>query len=199
MKKLQRIKTCFIMVVLCLACYSGYAQVARFGIRAGANLANIKGDQDDDNEVKFGIHLGPYAKIPVNDYLDFVPELLFSMKGAQSSDNSNYKILLNYLDIPVIINLHHFHKFYFEFGPTVGILLSAKSKAGGTTVDVKNSFKGSDLGILAGIGYEINHTYGIGLRYQLGVTNIYKTDVVENHNTNIMITLSYTFNRKHAE
>jgi len=63
-----------------------------------------------------------------------------------------------------------------EFGPQVGILTSAKvnGTSSGSTVDVdaKQFYKSSDFGINFGAGYEITEKISIGIRYNLGLSNI---------------------------
>ena len=61
-----------------------------FGIRAGVNFQNINGEdeqgRDLDNKLKTGFHVGVNAEIPVAPEFYLQPGVLFSTKGAKTSN-----------------------------------------------------------------------------------------------------------------
>ena len=61
---------------------------------------------------------------------------------------------------------------FFELGPQLGFLASAKEKVGGTSYENKVAFNTVDFGYAAGLGYQSGSGLGIGLRYNGGFTSI---------------------------
>lgn len=98
-------KTFVKVLVLVLLAVAGatvaQAQI-KYGPMLGANLANIKGDFDDDNAMKFGMHIGGVVDIGISDNFSIMPGVLFSMKGTQSDEDSKYKLNANYIEVPVL-------------------------------------------------------------------------------------------------
>ena len=93
-------------------------QMPSFGVKAGVNIASITGDDVDELSSRTGIHLGLIAEFGMTDILAIRPELNFSMQGADISEpgfDGNFK--LNYLNIPVMLQVDIADGFYFEAGP----------------------------------------------------------------------------------
>lgn len=91
--------------------------------------------------------------------------------------------------------------FFFEAGPQVGFLLAAKSEIGSTSIDAKQAFKSVDFGYLAGLGYQLKHGLGIGLRYNGAFTNAYKPTMLgpitfqqRTRNSAFQLYATYSFN-----
>lgn len=189
-------KTICLSLILAAVSFTSFAQI-RLGARAGLNLARISGDKDDDNAMKLGMHLGLMAHIPIKGRLCFQPEILFSMKGTQSKEESDYKLHLNYIDIPLLLNYRIENGIYFEGGLTVGGLISAKEKYKGDSDDIKDFFKGSDVGAAIGAGYRASNGFSAGVRYQAGVSNIADDDDFTSHNNVLMFTLGFLFGEEH--
>ena len=53
----------------------------------------------------------------------------------------------------------------------MGFLVGAKNETGSASLDVKNRYKAVDFGYLAGLGYQLKHGLGVGLRYNGAFTN----------------------------
>src|SRR6478735_2694196 len=78
----------------------------KIGVKAGANFSNFVIDEVEDKNVKAGLNLGLFAKIPVSQGVSIQPELLYSSKGAKVSYNNpllggEYRFNMNYLELPV--------------------------------------------------------------------------------------------------
>jgi hypothetical protein len=164
-------------VILSLALAVGISATAsaqaRIGLKAGGSLTNITGADAGDSDNKFGFHGGLVANFAFGDALALQPEVLFSMKGAQNPDDSKDKLNLNYIDIPVMLQ-YNADGLFFEAGPQLGILASAKSTDGTNDSDVKEGFKTIDFGYAVGLGYKLESGPMIGLRYNGGIANIPK-------------------------
>jgi hypothetical protein len=144
---------------------------ARFGIKAGASLTNFTGKNVDGSANKFGFNGGVVANFGISDMFSVQPEVLYSMKGAKA-DGSDDRINLNYIDVPILAKIATGETgLFFELGPQVGFLASAKAKDNNVSQDVKDSFKSVDFGYAAGVGFQVSSSAMIGLRYNGGFTN----------------------------
>ncbi|WP_460615145.1 porin family protein [Hymenobacter seoulensis] len=178
------------------------AQNVRFGVKAGASLTNLEGDNAGLNGNKFGFHGGLLTNIGINDAFSVQPELLYSQKGSKYTVNGNDVInRFNYVDLPVMFRVNA-GGLFFEAGPQLGFLASAKREIGSTSVDIKDGYNTIDFGYAAGLGYQLSSGPGIGLRYNGGLTNIPQKNTVGNvttqakiHNTAFQLYLSYVLGR----
>ena len=147
------------------------AQV-RLGPIAGVNFANLNGDDDSHNAMKLGFHLGGLASIHITNNLLFEPQVLFSMKGSQDSDDSKIKTNLNYIDVPFLIKYRFNNGINLFAGPDFALLLSAKVDNGNETIDIKDNVKSIDFGFNFGAGYEFENGLGFSLKYNMGLANV---------------------------
>lgn len=101
-----------IVVFLVLSGTHSFAQI--FGVKAGLNLSNLLmkygGETNNDLKMIPGFHIGPSVEFPINDMFSFESGLLFTTKGAMSSEKETYngdsfeykeKVTLLYFDIPL--------------------------------------------------------------------------------------------------
>ncbi len=85
--------------------------------------------------------------------------------------------------------------FGLEAGSQIGLLMSVKLKAaGGRSEDIKDELISTDFGFNLGAGYDVAANINIGLRYSLGLSNIWKDsgDFKINSNT-IAFAVGYKF------
>ncbi len=140
------------------------------GLKAGASLTNFTGADAQGYDNRFGFHAGIFANIGINSLFAFQPELLYSQKGANYSGYSDRSLRLHYIDVPLAFHVNT-GGLFFEAGPQVGFLVGAKYQNGSATVDAKDSYNSVDFGYLFGLGYQLKHGLGVGLRYNGGFTN----------------------------
>ncbi|WP_310394866.1 porin family protein [Hymenobacter sp.] len=184
---------------------SAQAQDIRLGLRAGANYSNLAGNvknQDTYNN-KAGFLGGVLLNVPVTSdgFFSVQPEVLYSQKGFENKPteftgllgakqkregNVNY----NYLDVPVLLKVNA-GGFVAEAGPQYSYLLGANDETrttttpalGGapTTTEAQNKrdlsgLNRSELGYLAGIGYEASNGLSLSLRYTGALSDFVKSD-----------------------
>lgn len=156
--------------------YRGRGGNVSLGLKAGASLTNFTGaDANFDN--RFGFHAGVFANIGFAKLFAFQPELIYSQKGAHLPGSTDAGYRLHYVDVPLAFHVNT-DGFFFEAGPQVGVLVAAQAQNGSVSADFKNNYKDVDFGYLAGLGYQLKHGLGVGLRYNGAFTNVYKSTVV---------------------
>jgi Outer membrane protein beta-barrel domain len=167
-------KAAFIIIAFVCSTTNTIAQLS-FGPKAGLNRYALTGD---DQSYLNALHAGGFVQIPVSRVFAVQPELLFSAEGNEFEEN-NVKSgqYLGYINIPVMLRATSKGGFYAEAGPQFGFLLSAKNKESASPdADIKKFFKGTNLSVSAGAGYEFKMGLGIGARYNVGLSNLLKDD-----------------------
>lgn len=158
--------------------YRGRGGSVSLGIKAGASLTNFVGeDAKNGFDNRFGFHAGIFANIGFAKLFAFQPELIYSQKGAHLAGNNDAGYRLHYVDVPLAFHVNT-DGFFFEAGPQVGVLVAAQAQNGSTSADFKNNYKDVDFGYLAGLGYQMKHGLGVGLRYNGAFTNVYKSTTI---------------------
>lgn len=196
-------KTIFAAAALIAVAFSAQAQDIKFGVKAGANFSNFSGDAEDAN-IRTGFHVGGLAEFKFGNFA-IQPELLYSTAGAKTKYNDgfdNYDVTakLSYITIPVAAKYFIIDGFSIQAGPQFAFRASAKGKveSGGVSVeaDMKDEYKGFDLGIFGGVGYELNSGLLFSARYVQGVSNITDgegSSEFKVQNTNIQLSVGYKF------
>ena len=163
-----------VLILIAGASFATANAQVQFGVKAGANLSNITGNDQSGNSALIGLNAGVFAKVPISGAFSFAPEVLYSGKGAKNTQAGvEYTLRENYLDVPLLFKWQHVSGFNVVTGPQVGFLLSANIKAQGQSEDVKSSFKSTEFAWDFGVGYEIPKCpVGIEFRYNLGLSNI---------------------------
>lgn len=140
------------------------------GLKGGLNVATLSTASSNSNiDPRISINLGGLAHIHVSKEFAVQPELLFSGQGYKGVD---YKVNLDYLQLPVLLQYMIGTGFRIETGPQFGALVSAKYKAGNFTTDIKNGYKTVDFAWVLGAGYLTSSGFGIDARYNLGLAKI---------------------------
>ena len=173
-------KKIILVLFTTISIFSVKAQI-KFGIKAGLNIANLKTAGlafGTSTSSKADFNGGVMAEMPFSPKLYLQPELLYSGQGLSFSDPvSTGKASYGYLNLPVLLKYQHTSGFFAETGPQFGLLLSAKIKGSGYSVDTKSHTQSTDFSWAFGLGYKLqNIPAGIDIRYNLGLTNMDKDD-----------------------
>lgn len=180
------------------------AQGIKYGVKAGTSLTNFSGSDSDGFKAKFGFNGGVLANFAFSDMFSVQPEVLFSMKGAKSEANTDERVNLSYIDVPVLVKVATGATgLFFELGPQVGFLATAKNKDSNSSDNVKDYFKTVDFGYAAGLGFQAASGPMIGLRYNGAFTNAFKDTSVfgssyalKAKNSAFQLYVGYTFGGK---
>ncbi|CEJ69414.1 hypothetical protein BN1195_01712 [Chryseobacterium oranimense G311] len=202
-------------------------QPIRFGIKAGGNSSYFSEQKLSLNNQKIGFHAGVLVNIPLSQKFSLQPEVLYNQLGARnvisSTDittgdtniktKSDYKTTMNYISVPLMVQMRPTERFYVEAGPEFSYFINGKNSGnstistttGGvtTTQSVTNSedinkddINKFNLGLGLGLGYDITDNIGINARYINSLTDMrnHKPEGTEplNHRT-FQLGLNYKF------
>ena len=115
----------------------------KYGIKVGANIANISSIPNDgvkniDNTALIGVNGGFYMEIALNDKWYINPELIYTQKGASFTyeythdyevdqrdvHNTTHELKLAYIELNPTISYKASDKLSLNFGPSVSFLIT---------------------------------------------------------------------------
>ena len=194
----------------------------RIGLKAGVTYSNLSGDLENEDlyQNKFGFTGGLTANFDLSGdgFLTLQPELLYTQKGYQYSDEkytdafgNDIKVKgdvnFNYLDLPVLLRINA-GGLFFEGGPQVSYLLGVRDnsefKINDESYEETEAIDKDDLseienGYAAVIGYQLNNVLSLGVRYNGSINALAKEDNDELTNARhsvVMATIGFTLPRK---
>ena len=170
------------------------AQHVEFGVKGGLNESKFSNADGSDYKFNPSFHLGVLAHVHLNKMFAVQPELVYSVQGTKfKTGNENFKYNLNYINIPVLLQLMTENGFRFETGPQVGFLASANAKSGNESDDIKNNFKSTAISWAFGVGYITASKLGFDARYNAGLTDIAKSNEINVKNSVLQVGIFYQF------
>ena len=144
-----------------------------FGAKAGVNVASIGGDAylgggfgSFGSRVSF--HVGGLVEVPITEKISVQPEVLYSSQGSNWDFTGAGDIKLDYINFPIMGKYHIIEGLSGELGPVIGVLIKADQSG----VDVKDSYKSTDIAIGIGATYRLPMGVFFSLRYNKGITDI---------------------------
>lgn len=160
----------FMAAVLFSAAVMAQNDRTNFGLKAGVNLAKLNVEDYNETEMKLGMHAGVLAHIHLTPNIGLQPELVYSTQGTK--DEGDVKWLLDYVNVPVMVQYMFNNGFRIETGPQIGFLTRAKVESDGEELDIKDDLKKTDVSWGFGLNYLSTSGIGVGARYNLGLTDI---------------------------
>ncbi|WP_415327243.1 porin family protein [Chryseobacterium sp. MMS23-Vi53] len=201
-----------------------------FGIKGGANASQFSEQQLSAKNQKIGFNAGAFVNIPLSKKFAIQPEVLYNQLGSKqvlnikevtgaSSDiktKNDYTTYLNYISVPLMLQMKPVDNFYIEAGPEFSYFLNGKNKgettitttSGSTTTTQtasysqsidKDDIKKFNVGFGLGLGYYFTKNLGINARYVNSLTHIANNsglaDANKDINTNrvFQLGLNYKF------
>ncbi|PUZ30231.1 Outer membrane protein beta-barrel domain-containing protein [Chitinophaga costaii] len=177
-------KLVFAIVLLVFSSVSivkGQTGFFKWGFKVGANLGKLDGT-GYNNAFKLGYHLGGFAQVNFIKGFGVQGELIFSQSTTRTVDNfrevyngenlqsdaDGKKINLNYLSIPIMVNIPlGTPRIKLQVGPQYSILVSGRNviKASG------DAFKTGDFGVVGGLWFQLP-IINISARYVVGLSDM---------------------------
>lgn len=167
--------TCLIVLFSATSAQSAYSQ-SKWGIEAGVNFSNIKGDDaPEDLNSRSGLLLAAYYQYSFKKApLIFQPEILYTQKGFEFDNENTAK--LNYVAATGLIGYYYPLKKkvapFLKAGPYVGYNIIAKEKTRRGDEDIDN-IEELDAGFIIRAGVQIER-FEVGARFSRGLTNVFE-------------------------
>lgn len=190
MKKYNLLLFCFLILTHIAA-----AQDVEWGVKGGMNISTL-GKSDLGRVARIGYHLGGTAEFITTPFFSLQTELVYSLQGAALDNSRQVYLNYHYLNIPFFAKAYFYEDAAFEIGAQYGFLLKAVDKNEYYTEDHTDEVNKSDFSIVFGLAYKLNEKFSFGLRFNLGITNTAKQDIIyEQRYTNrvIQISIGYIF------
>jgi hypothetical protein len=125
----------------------------RFGLKVGANYANVY-DERGENFVadpKIGVAGGAFMYIPIVRFIGFQPEVLYAQKGFRgsgSADGGNYTLVrtTSHIDVPLMLALR-LPVVTFVAGPQYSFLVHQRDNftSNNMSINIEQQFENNDL------------------------------------------------------
>ena len=172
----KRLIPFFVFVILSTAGIAqGNVPAFQLGIKGGVNMTKIDGKSFAD-EFNAGYQAGAFAILKLSNHVQLQPEVLFNQFATKVDtafndvfNTHNLKgVKLNYMSIPLILNLTPAKFISFQVGPQFGILLD---KHKNLFENGKDAFSGGDFSLLGGVQLNLG-AFKVSGRYVVGLTNI---------------------------
>ena len=126
----------------------------QIGAKFGVNLSNVYDEEGQDfvADSKFGFAGGVFFRLPLNEFVGFQPEVLFTQKGFIGSGrmfNSTYSITRtsNFIDVPLLLSAKPFGFLTVVAGPQFSYLIKQSNvfKNGTTTILQEQEFDNDNV------------------------------------------------------
>jgi hypothetical protein len=179
---------------LCALAGSAFAQDIKLGLKVGPTLSTASGKDNGNASYLVGVNGGVTANFAFTDMFSVQPELLYSMKGYKYDNTTKGKVTHHYVDIPILLRIDADGPF-FEVGPQFGLLVNATQKPDASSAfERTDEYNKTDVGYVAGVGYQADNGLSLGFRYNGGITKLYKAGPVQEiRNSAFMLQLGYRF------
>lgn len=181
LKKTTYMKKLLLLLFLATAGIT-HAQFIQFGVKGGANFANIKSDKIDYSN-RTSYHVGALIEIRVFQNMSFQPELLYSVQGAEQSGKPT--IDLKYVNVPMMLKFYLIsNKLSIEAGPQFGFLVDN---------NLNNTYEAQEFDFSAGGGVAVDLTKSLFIqaRYMVGMSELSKKAEAKNSVFQISLGLKF--------
>jgi hypothetical protein len=160
-----------------------------YGVSAGVNFSNLVQGSNDGLNMVTGFHFMGFGEYRFSEKFSIQPGVAYSRQGTKTDNiyvpefntTTKFKMILDYVNIPILVKYYVAGGFSVEAGPQLGILTSAKAtdivvdgQSSSEDVDIKDMFKGTDLALDLGASYDFQNGLLVGGRYNVGLTDVAK-------------------------
>ena len=153
------------------------------GFKAGLNVSDLRGENDEDIVTRNGINAGVFVELDLLGPINIQAEAIYSQKGANSGEGDNeLSTCISYIEIPLLARFGiplapPLVSSSFFAGPALGFKTGETTEYNGETLEGStDSFKSSDIGAVVGASMSFSALGAaavfIDLRYTLGLSNV---------------------------
>lgn len=168
---------CFCIVALLLILVGSWlssasAQDFHAGIRFGVTATQVDGDNLSGFD-KAGLTAGLFVSRKLSEKIDVCMELVYIQKGSRKPvnkvDNSFYRMRLNYVEVPLLLQYQIKPLWYLEAGAAMGVLVFSQEDYQLGIIEGLPAFKKLELAGLAGVHYRATENWQLGARYSYSI------------------------------
>jgi Outer membrane protein beta-barrel domain len=198
-------RLCVIPLAVLLLVASGTTASAQgFGVTAGANFADISGDDIEGSDVdsRTAFVGGVFYEHKLGTSISIRPELLYSMKGGTNTLAQDVTWQNDYIQVPVLLKYSFgsgaTHPFILA-GPAIAFNVNCKFTDGSDEASCDDIFgddavSSTDFSGILGLGVQWN-ALDINVRYDLGFTNVLEDVDATNKTISILVGYNFTMPR----
>ncbi|MBF9221780.1 porin family protein [Hymenobacter ruricola] len=166
-------KTLTTLALLLGAAGAAQAQHApSFGLTAAYGRDRILSNNQYTSVSHSAYQAGLTADFGLSDNLSFHPEVLYSMRYFDTSNDEDLNRDVTSIDVPLLAR-YRVGGLFFEAGPEVGFPIKAVNEDADNVKDELNSVV---LNYVAGVGYRFGKGPSLGVRYDGGASNVFKSN-----------------------
>lgn len=182
MKKIHLLAAFLLGVVFSINAQTNTTPKSNGGIKGGYNLAAVSYDGQGETEQRHSFHVGVYGEQFLSDGFSIQPELLYSQQGyVITNSNGTLTQKLNYINFPLMLKAYPSQNFFLEVGPQIGLAISHKEEYEGLfTSSQEYNPNNFDWGFNFGGGIKTNSGISLGVRYHLGMGDLYDQGKAQN-------------------
>ncbi len=211
MKSNNSFNAIFVLSLFFLLIFSnleGFSQNIKGGLIAGFNATQVDGDEVFGYH-KFGLNTGATAIIPINKVFSISIETLYNQKGSyqrpiynDTVKSGEYKLKLNYLDVPVLFHYEDKGVINFGTGFSWGRLVEFAEWEHGKRINWETQtgpYKSADINWIFDVQLRMKKNFRFDFRYAYSVgkirTRTFLTgDTRKQFNNLLSFRLIYVFN-----
>lgn len=154
-----------ITALLALCALTGQAQAPRvtLGIKGGSAFSSGIGADARDSRLLLGGSGGGLVRVPLLREFALQAEVQYQQRGDNSTNTGTaigYR--LGYVAVPLLLHYHRSDGLFFEAGATLSRQLTATPNAEYPPVVGKPVLRSSDVGFMAGLGYQDTSGVAVG-------------------------------------
>ncbi|WP_248722241.1 porin family protein [Seonamhaeicola sp. ML3] len=148
------------------------------GLKLGYNLAAVSYDGETETGQRNGFHAGLYGESFLSEVVALQIEFLYSQQGYEIEDNgSTFTQKLDYINLPLSLKIYPNSNFFLEAGPQIGLAINHKEEfdSGFGLFNTSQEFDPEkfDWGVNFGGGFKTDSGVSLGVRYHLGMGDVY--------------------------
>jgi hypothetical protein len=185
-------KIIFFVLIATILTTATNAQSLDLGLKVGVNADKVDGGSFS-NGFNAGFQVGGFLDVGISKKLGITGEILFNQTDTKYLDISNNSIQLsqagvllsdgdhiklNYLSIPLLLDIKALPLLTFQVGPQFGALMNkSKTVIENGSSDIADGFKSGNFGAVLGAKINVKNLR-IYARYVIGLTNISNASAV---------------------
>ena len=167
-------KTILSLTLLAGTAVAAHAQqhATTVGIAAAYGQTRLLNNNNYKSMGHSAYQAGLTADILVTDAVSFHPEVLYTLRYFDTSNDTSLNRDVTSVDVPLLAR-YHVGGLFLEAGPELDVPLKAVNEDGN---DIKSEVNSVALNYVAGLGYQLSNGLSLGLRYDGGASNLFKNN-----------------------